>query len=95
MLAALAVSRRCIQVLHTIIAHPHDDEGRITCAGDKGSGRTASGDGKSEADRTPAQQPARKVVNPEPTELATKTDLSLRGPAGTILPQLVELIQGR
>jgi hypothetical protein len=31
-------------------------------------------------------------VNPEPTELTAKADLSLRGPAGTILPQLVKLI---
>jgi NAD-dependent deacetylase len=32
-------------------------------------------------------------VNPEPTDLTSRTDLSLRGPAGKILPQLVELIQ--
>jgi NAD-dependent deacetylase len=32
-------------------------------------------------------------VNPEPTDLTAKTDLSLRGPAGLVLPQLVKLIQ--
>jgi hypothetical protein len=32
-------------------------------------------------------------VNPEATDLTARTDLSLRGPAGKILPQLVKLLQ--
>jgi NAD-dependent protein deacetylase/lipoamidase len=31
-------------------------------------------------------------VNPEPTELTSSVDLSLRGPAGVMLPWLVEQI---
>ena len=33
-------------------------------------------------------------VNPDPTELSRLADLALRGPAGTVLPQLVGLITG-
>jgi NAD-dependent deacetylase len=32
-------------------------------------------------------------VNPEPTELTSQADLSLRGPAGEVLPELVRRIQ--
>lgn len=34
-------------------------------------------------------------VNPEATELTSRADLSLRGPAGTILPRLVALIEAK
>jgi NAD-dependent deacetylase len=34
-------------------------------------------------------------VNPEPTDVTARTDLSLRGPAGHILPQLVKLLEDR
>lgn len=34
-------------------------------------------------------------VNPEPTDLTRRADLSLRGPAGSILPQLVALVESK